>query len=251
MKGRASVDQGSSDLRDPATSLERYEECIELLQENVKVSLEKGPALFAQVAEYYVRIARATYSAGKSAKECKNHLESSAKYQLRFFRETLAGKMNGIGDFERYLEWFAASDLTGNAQQVVNAFRSLSVSGTRPWQDSLIKQLGAVFSGEPVVWAKKQSEEVRAVKEYAALPSLFQAVSDGNVNELGTALEAFLTTSWGPLADRRAKGDLKLPYPAYAGKWSFFSAAICRRIGQVPQLSKKAKEYVPADVLEP
>jgi hypothetical protein len=103
--------------------------------------------------------------------------------------------------------------------------------------------------GEPIVWEKKQSDEIRAIKEYAALPSLFQAVNEKNVREFTTALDAFLTASWGPVADRRAKGDLRLPYPAYTGKWSLFSAAMCRRLGQDPQISKKAKQYVPVDLL--
>lgn len=238
-------------VRDAAKPREYYEGVIELLEKYIQAYLEKGPPLYSSVAEYNVRLARAAYSAGEPAARCKKYLKQSATYQARFFREGTDGKLAGFGQLERYLEWFGAADLVGNGAEVVAAFRSLSVTGVLPWQESLMSQLCAVFAGEPFVLRTEQVDQVARIKEYKDLPQLFRAMSDRDAVACEKALESFLTASWGPSADRAARKDLKAPYPLYTGRWSVFSAAACRRIGKPPGLSKKALQYVPLELAQP
>lgn len=243
------MDGAQQSVRDPAKPREYYVAYMALLQQYLDSHSTDKPSLYWLVSDYSLRFSRAAYSAGEPTETCRHHLRQTAEYWLRFLTEGTGGKLNGLADIEEYLERLAAAELAGMASDVVAAFRSLQIEGTQDWQKSLVLQACAAMVGEPPAQRKPDLERIGQIKQYADLPALFRALGNHDVEGSAAALDSFLSKSWGPAADRAGRGDLKLPYPAYAGKWSMLSAAVCRRIGTIPSLSKKAMQYVPVDLV--
>jgi hypothetical protein len=106
-----------------------------------------------------------------------------------------------------------------------------------------------------VLLAEKLTRQVdeKSLKEAGpdllALPPIFRAISRRDRQAFAEALEEYLAKRW----EKYAKGlrrAIKNPAPIYFGTWNLFSAAVCKIVGVVPPLSKKAQSYVPVDLLK-
>jgi hypothetical protein len=87
-------------------------------------------------------------------------------------------------------------------------------------------------------------------KDWGLLPPLLKAISDCDKATFASALDAYLAKGWGPPAEKLAKYALKETTPRYCGKWCFLSAAVCSIMDFMPELSKKALQYVPVDLIQ-
>ncbi len=251
LKEKIDAQRGTPTLRDPAKPIEHYQACIALLQLRIQNALKTGaPVMFKSIADYYVRISRAAYSAGYDVTECMTYLGEAAKFKIRFFTEAIKPKLLGLDQIEEYLESFSGAYFVGQAVPVIDAFERVKPDNLTLWEKGIMDQLCSVLTGKAIVQRKEETDLIKKMKEYGTLPALFKSIGDHDPVSFAQALDAFLTTSWGPSADRVARHDLKSEHPIYTGKWSIFSAAMCRIMDSAPDLSKKALQYVPIDLVK-
>jgi hypothetical protein len=251
LKEKIDARPGSPTLRDPAKPIEHYQASIALLELRIQSALKSGaPVMFRSIADYYLRICRAAYSAGYDVTESMTYLAEAAKFQIRFFTEAIKPKLLGLDQIEEYLEGFSGAYLVGQAVPVIDAFERVKPDNLTLWEKGIMDQFCSVLTGKAIVQRKEENDLIKKMKEYANLPALFKSISDRDSVTFAQALDGFLMTSWGPSADRAAKHDLKSEHPIYTGKWSIFSAAMCRIIACVPDLSKKAAQYVPIELVK-
>jgi hypothetical protein len=236
--------------RDPAKPPEYYLAYISRMEKTLDLALQSGnPAMFTVAADYCLRMARAAYSAGSPLSECMTYLMRGTEFQFRYFDEGVGSNLSNLRQIDEYLEAFSAAYLVGAAERVIAAFERVKPTSLRIWERALMGALEAVLLGRAIPADEEGFAAAAKMKEFSTLPALFNAVERRDKTAFAESLEAFATKTWGPPADRVAKNSLKQTYPDYSGKWSFFCAAMCRVMGGVPAVSKKALQYIPVELV--
>ena len=240
--------------RDSAKPSEYYQAFILKEQEGIAAYTGHNNAvLFGSVAPKCIRIVRAAYSCGAEPGYCREWLQQAATYHHRFMVEGKKFAFGGPGNIDDYLELYSGALLVDQGGALAQARRQCTYTETpHPVVTRLISQFLDLLEGQKVHVGDGESAESAAVKkEWGALPALFKAVSDKDVPAASSALERYLADAWAPPMEKWAKTALKAAQPEYTGKWSFFSAAVCRLLGTMPELGPKGKLYVPVDLIEP
>jgi hypothetical protein len=236
--------------RDPIKSPDYYLAFIARMEEQLHLNVKTGsPAVFFVAADYCILMARAAYSAGNLASECRAYLKRSADYQIRFYTEGVQSKLASLFQTEEYLEGFSAAYIAGAAKEVISAFESVKPDHMHPWERTLIGSLESVLLGKNITHDEEGKIAVARMKQFASLPNLFHATECRDMTMFTDALENYAAKNWGPMVDRRTKSALQQTYPDYAGKWSFLSAVMCDVMGDTPNLSKKALQYIPVELI--
>ena len=239
--------------RDPAKPADYYEAVVAQAREAIgDYTSYNNPALFFAVVPHFLRIASARYSAGEEVEHCREALRDAAQHQLRFIVEGKQYKFGGKGGIDNYLELYGAAYLVGLSGELIEALKKCTYTEkTEPWLTRLIDQLCDVLTGQCVETDEAQMAELKNVDaDIALLPGLFSAVSHNNKSMAGAALEEYLAKHWGPALEKNAKKELKSPRPTYCGKWCYFAAAMCKQLGAVPELSAKARTYLPIELVD-
>jgi hypothetical protein len=209
----------------------------------------ESPAVLNTIADYYLRVARALYSAGVSTRECKSELAKAAQYFMEHLSASQEHPLHGIPNMGSYLENMGAACLTGTIGPCMQRLRTMRVENLLPWQASILSLIGAAFEGKDKLVGAL--DVAGAPSEYGPrFTDLFLAVVRKDRERFGPALGTYLTQVWGPPLDRSAKYDLDTKPPSYTGKWAFFLAALCSVMHEVPSLPRRAMEYVPVDLVE-
>ena len=209
-----------------------------------------NPALFRSVAPKCVRIGLALYSAGADVSECFEWFGKAADYQTRFIAEGTKFSPEGRGSIDDYLEIYSAAFLAGRSKELLAALQRCTY--TEPGHPVIVRLLDQFITllrgGRVEASTAEAADAAAAKKEWGSLPALFDAASDHDIEAAGPALDAYLVKSWSPMIEREAKRALKSPTPDYWGKWSLLSAAVCRIVGGVANVSKKASSYIPSEL---
>lgn len=247
------IEQPNVTPRDPARPTTYYASVVGLSTEAIRAYTSHGnPALFMSVVPHFLRIASARYSAGAPVADCLSALGDAAQHQLRFIVEGRQYRFAGRGGIDNYLELYSAAHLAGCSATLIAALRQCVYAEPerQTWLPRLIEQFCDVLLGLPVETdADQLSVLARVDPRVAVLPRLFVAVSHRDVPAASAALDDYLAQHWGPPVEKQAKRDLKSAQPVYCGKWCFLSAAMCRVLGVVPDLSPLARRYAPLDLL--
>jgi hypothetical protein len=238
--------------RDPAKPAAYYHEFVAREQQAMRDYTQySNPVLLASVAPKCVRIGVALYSAGAKTSECREWFGEAAAYQQRFLADGKQFKLAGPGTIDDYLELYSAAFLAGTSDSLIDTLqRCTYTETTHPAKTRLLMQFCDLLKRKPVDSNASEVAELRSIKkEWASLPVLFSAVSTKSISDAASALDDYLTNSWGPPIEKWAKKALKSGNPDYCGRWSVFSAAACSILGTVPDLGKKAAPYVPVDLV--
>lgn len=190
------------------------------------------------------QIALAHYSANDAIPECVRWFGKATTYKIEYF-EKMNYRLGGYGDLMDNLEMLSAASLAGRGAELVDAYRRCQLQSVPvPRARGLINQAFAVFKDEPVRQEKAEMDDLKKNgKDLATLAPLFKAVSDRDATSFAKALDDFLSISWA----RQVKGIER--FPQYSGKWSILSAAVCKLLGGVPELSGKTGVYIPAELV--
>lgn len=247
------IDPQAETPRDPVRAAPYYESVVQLSQDAIHAYTSHGnPALFMSVVPHFLRIASARYSAGAPISACRQALDEAVEHQERFIVEGRKYQFAGRGGIDNYLELYSAAHLVGRSSSLITVLRQCVYAEPerQTWLPRLIQQFGDALLGLTVETdAAQQAELAKVDPRIAVLPGLFAAVSHHDVAAATVALERYLVQYWGPPIEKQAKRDLKSVQPVYCGKWCFLSAAMCRVLGTVPDLSLLARRYVPVDLL--
>jgi hypothetical protein len=191
------------------------------------------------------------YSAGVSVVECLQWCGEAATYQRRFLAEGKQFKLVSPGNIDDYLELYSAAFLSNQSDDLIAALKKCEYTGQIiPGTMRLLEQFCDLLQGREVQIDQGQSTELESIKkDWVCLPVLFSTVSRKDISAAAPALDDYLANSWGPPIEKWAKNAIKSSKAEYCGKWSMFSAAACKILGSVPELSKKASAYVPADLV--
>lgn len=237
--------------RDGARPTEHYHAFVAREQEAMSAYTSyDNPALFGSVAPKCVRIGLGLYSAGSPVSECVEWFGRAATYQHRFMAEGAKFSPRSA-IIDEYLEIYSAAFLAGKSGELVEALKKSTYGvGADPAMVRLLDQFCDLLQDRPVETSAAQAEELASLhKPWAYLPPLFSAASTGDAGAAASALDDYLLRYWGPQMEREAKRALKSPQPEYWGRWSLFSAACCRMLGHVPEVSKKAGTYIPVELV--
>jgi hypothetical protein len=240
-----------SEPRDSAKTFEYYQEAIQLHKQQAENAMAKNNRLlFPAISRYCTRLARASYSAGLPVAECLDWLARAAEYELRYMKESPEPEWAPQNELDDVTEHYAAAYLTGRSNEVVKTFFATKMGKMSTWETSFMNMVSAVFAAKPTdMGAAELKALAKNEKSLAALPGLLKSVSARDEESFPAAFELYLSNGWGPSADAAARKDLKSKYAIYMGKWCFLSAALCRMMGGVPKLSKKAVQYVPLELV--
>jgi hypothetical protein len=240
-------------LRDATRSAEYYAGYMAEKKASIEHALGlRAPNLFKSISDRCFQIATASYSAGLDTAEVRHWFGECVTYQLRFIAEAFKNQAIGIGTIDDYAEKLAVAALLGRQQEFVTALHGRTYSEKPdPIQASLIEQLCAVLTQNAKFNYQELPAAPRQPKGWLLLPPLFKAVHELSHADFARCLEDYLAKSWGPAEEKLAKMDAKDPTPRYCGKWCFLAIALCREMGAIPPLSKKAAPYVPVDLFQP
>lgn len=241
---------GSRTPRDASKSADYYQAFVSREQQGIgSYTRYNNPALFFSVAPKCVRIGVALYSAGMEIAECHRWFAEAATYQFRFLSEGKQFKLGGPGNIDDYLELYSAAFLAGQSDQLIEALKRCSYTeAAHPAKVRLLAQFCDFLQGRVVRTSRDEVAELRSIKEdWAYLPVLFSSVSSGDVKQATVALDDYLLNSWGPATEKWAKKAVK--GPDYIGKWTLLSTAACQIMSAVPELSAKAKTYLPIELV--
>jgi hypothetical protein len=237
--------------RDPTRPAEYYEAGLLQLQEAAKAYTQyNNPILFASVAPKYVRMGVTLYSAGAPAADCLRFFDDAAEFQVRFLAEGKQYQLGGKGGIDNYLELYSAAHLAQRSDDLITVLKKCSYAEPDDAVVSrLIDQFCDVLQGRPVQIDDAQIAKLKTLDaRVALLPRLFAGISKKDAAGV-MALEEYLVKHWGPALEKVAKKELKSAKPEYAGKWCLLAAAMCKRLGKVPQLSIKALSYLPVELV--
>lgn len=238
--------------RDPAKPTAYYHAFVAREQEEILAYTKyNNPAMFFSVAPKCVRIGLALYSAGAEVSECLRWFAEAAMYQHRFIAEGKKFQFAGPGTIDDYLPLYSAAFLAGRSDELITALKQCTYTETpHPATSRLIAQFCDLLQGRPVETNEAEIAELDSLwKPWACLPPLFSAVSTKDPAKAAPVLEDYLTKIWGPPTEKWAKKALKSPTPEYFGKWALLAAAACKILRTVPDLSTKAKTYVPVELV--
>lgn len=238
--------------RDPAKPTAYYHAFVAREQQEILAYTQyDNPVLFTSVAPKCVRIGLALYSAGAEVAESVRWFGDAATYQRRFLSEGKKFQFAGPGTIDDYLALYCAAFLAGKSDDLIAALKQCTYTETtHPAKIRLLAQFCDFLQARPVKSNASEVAELRSLWEpWAFLPVLFSAVSMKDTVKAAIALEDYLANIWGPPTEKWAKKVLKSPNPEYHGKWAILSAAACKILGTVPDLSTKAKLYIPVDLI--
>jgi hypothetical protein len=244
--------------RDPAKTVEDYRKLIEAKQSEMEflrkhfdqaTDSKRKAGLIATFPQIANDIALASYSSGAVIAECKRWFGVAVDARKEW-AELLGFQFEDYGLAFEDLRTFSGALLIGRQAEVVELHRKATYqSNESPGLIDLIHQYCEVLMGAPLSHPADERSLKKVAPDWLTLPPLFQAVADRNQNLFAERLEAYLVNSW----DRYAKGmkrAAKNPSPIYFGSWDLLSAALCQIMGNVPELSKKTRGYVPAEFIE-
>lgn len=193
-------------------------------------------------------IAIALYSGGAPPSECKRWLGEAvdARKQIAALNDF---RFDEYGLANEDLRTFSGACLIDRQMEIVQAQRK-STFDTNPVPGllDLIELYCEVLAGEPAVHEVNERSLKRVAPDWLTLPPLFQSVAARDKRLFAERLETYLSTTWERYAKvvRRA---IKNPAPVYFGTWNLVSAALCKVMGHVPELSKKVRGYVPDELI--
>jgi hypothetical protein len=237
-------------LRDPIRPEEYYERAISDARQRIAGarSLNQTVLLIASVPRYLI-IARALYSLGRD----KETVQSDLANMVDLYLEFLAGqdyRLPGISDVELYNELIGAALLSGKRDELFGAFgRSVLTGPPAGMEACLLDQACRGFGGRGPSGCDQPPGKTRLHKSLSTLPPLLDTIESHDTDAFQKALVDYLLQGWGPSVEKGAKDALRHTYPFYGGRWSIFGAASCRFMEVVPDIPKKAQNYVPIDLI--
>lgn len=195
-------------------------------------------------------LALAAYSSGAPVGECLRWLGEAVDARLQL-AELHDYRFPEYGHAHQDFGTFSGALLLGREAEVVGMQRRCTFADADPVPRSLVdlmEQYCEVLAGEPVTRQVDEKSLKKVAPDWLTLPPLFQAVAARDEAQFAEKLEAYLSVSWEAYAKglRRAA---KNPALVYFGTWDLLSAALCRIMGRVPELSKKTRGFVPAELV--
>lgn len=238
-----------TELRDAAKPASHYTKLAGLYEKEIAHSIAmKSRQLTRFIADRELRVVRALYSGGAPLSECLTHLTAAGDHFTQFLTDSRGEAIEGIPDVESFIENMSAVFLCGAGSACERAFRAAQIDNVRPWQSSVLSLVAAVLDGKTSI--PHPLDLQGTPKDWAPLfTDMFQTVLRRDHDAFPAALKAYFAKSWGPSADRAARGDLKAKPCCYVGKWAFHAAALCKLMGGAPPLSQKLLQYVPVELV--
>jgi hypothetical protein len=211
-------------------------------------SRRKSTGVGILMTKRHLTMANAIYSAGIPVKACVTHLNSAAECLTTALHGSIERPILGIPSFDIYVEAASAAYLTGHLTEMESAFKRSQFKNIERWQHVALLGVFNAFSELPI----PRAELTGADLEYQSLfRKLLQAVSKRHSTAFGPSLESYLGKEYGPVAERAARYQLKTKNSMYPGRWTFFAAACCHAMKQVPRISATCSHYLPIDILAP
>ena len=236
--------------RDPNKPAAYFKKVAYLYQRAIEAAIKlQSTAVLNTIADYYLRVARALYSAGASTPNCKTELANAAQYFTCHLSASKDQPLHGIPNMVSYLENMSAACLAGTIQTCVQELNTACIEIVLPWEEAILTLISTVYEGKGTL--TKKLDMNGAPPEYGSqFTDLFLTVMHKDHNSFPKKLEKYLTKVWAPPRDRDAKHDLISKPPSYTGNWALFAASLCKVMGEVPTLSPKAIKYVPVDLID-
>jgi hypothetical protein len=246
-----------SNPRDPAKPVEYYEQFVAAKRSDMEFLREasdqatdprRKAGLIATFPQKANDIAIALYSEGAIVSECKRWLGTAVDArkqiaELRSFRFEEYGLAN------EDLRTFSGACLVDRQAEMVEMQRNSTFeTNPVPGLIDLIEQYCGVLAGEHVLRKVDERSLKKVAPQWLTLPPLFQSVAERDHRLFAERLETYLSTTWERYAKvvKRAIND---PAPIYFGTWNLVSAALCKIMNSVPELSSKTRGYVPVELL--
>ena len=244
-------------LRDPAKSIEHYRKLAESKQSEIEFLLDaadratdakRKAGLAATLPRLSNTAALALYSAGAPISECRQWLGKAVDAR-RKYAELNEFRLEEYGLANEDLTTFSGACLIDRHAEMVKMHRRTKVdTNPVPGLPDLIEQYCQVLMAEPLSRKVDEGSLKKVAPDWLTLPPLFQAAADRDTRRFAQTLDSYLSTSWEPYA-KGIRRSVKNPALIYAGTWNLFSAALCKIMGGVPDLSKKNLSYVPVDLI--
>jgi hypothetical protein len=244
--------------RDPAKTVEDYQQFIKSKQSEMEflrkhfdqaTDPKRKAGLIATFPQIANNIALALYSSGAEIAECKRWFGVAVDTR-REWAELMGFEFEDYGLAFEDMETFSGALLIGRQAEVVELHRKARYQSNRtPSLINLIDQYCDVLMGTPISHTVDERSLKKVAPDWLTLPPLFQAVADRDQKLFAEGLEAYLVKSWERHA-KEIKRAAKDQEPTYVGAWNLLSAALRQIMGNVPELSKKTRGYVPAELIE-
>jgi hypothetical protein len=230
--------------RDPAKPVSYYRKVAASDKKALDRATKKDTVgSLISVPGYCLRVGLALYCTSDPVDECLQWFDEAVSMKLRFL-EKKAYSFIGYATLVEDLDLYPAGSLVGRASELVAAYRRcIFERASPPRVEGLMDQLCAVLTDEPIKQQSSTLEDLKNnAKEWLVLPPLFKAVGQREEKAFANTLADFLSLYWTKVV-RGGKAD------NYVGERSLLAAAVCKKMGMIPELPDKVKQYIPVDLI--
>ncbi len=234
--------------RDPAKPAAYFMKLATLEKAGLRsVAGLKGRNILTSRARRHLRLAMALYSAGEPIKVCHDHLDRAATALVESLLGSVSSPIQGVPNFDAYVEVFCAAWLEGRGAEIATAFRGARFEDIKPWQQATLESLCVAFEGGRLpARAAGPSDAEYGPLFWEALACIGARDRSG----FGPTLDAYLAREYAPVAERAARYELNTANVMYAGRWTLFAAASLQLMGEMPTLSAHALRYCPVALVD-